>query len=394
MNDTPHVRLRQLQRSTRAGELPRSGRGRQLSVASEAGSMLCARLVRPGKLSLTQEEIPQPTVDRPLIRVSAVGLCGSDAHWYEHGSTDDSKLEHPLILGHEFAGTVETGSWAGRRVAVDPAVSCLSCDACQDDRAHLCRRIEFAGHGRTDGALRPYMTWPERSLVPLPDEVSDAEGALLEPLGVALHALDLAVELRPAGAWESVGVFGSGPIGLLLIAALKSASLESSGLQASGLQSLAASNVIATDRLQHRLTAAVAMGATMTALATSDWGEVELVLGATKGRGVDIAFDASGDPAATEAAIAAVRPGGVVVLVGIPSTDRTSFTASTARRREVVMIVCRRMKPGDLERAAALAATGTIPLSRMISDRFALENVDDAFSALTERRGLKVIVEP
>jgi L-iditol 2-dehydrogenase len=142
------------------------------------------------------------------------------------------------------------------------------------------------------------------------------------------------------------------------------------------------------------LSAAVAMGATMTALATSDRGEVEQVLGATEGRGVDVAFDASGDPAATEAAVASVRPGGVVVLVGIPTTDRTSFTASTARRREVSMIVSRRMKPGDLERAADLAATGTVPLVRIISDRFALGDVDRAFATLTERRGLKVIVEP
>lgn len=362
--------------------------------------MLCARLVRPGNLSLTHEEIPRPTADRPLIRVSAVGLCGSDAHWYDHGSTDDSRLEHPLILGHEFAGTVETGSWAGRRVAVDPSIPCLSCDACQDGLAHLCRNVEFAGHGRTDGALRPYLTWPERCLVRLPDEVTDAEGALLEPLGVALHAIDLAKELRPTpGAWESVGVFGSGPIGLLLIAALMSSGLKPSGqkssrLQSSGSPSLGVSNLIATDRLQHRLSAAETMGATMTVLATPDWREVEQIEAATSGRGVGVAFDASGDPAATEAAVAAVRPGGLVVLVGIPSTDRTSFTASIARRREVSMTVCRRMKPGDLERAADLAATRAVPLSRIITDRFALGNVDRAFQALTERRGLKVIVEP
>ena len=355
-----------------------------MSVATDESRMLCARLLHPGSLTLTEEAVPRPTADRPLIKVSAVGLCGSDAHWYEHGSTDDSKLVHPLILGHEFAGTVETGSLAGRRVAVDPAVPCMSCDACQNGLAHLCRKVEFAGHGQTDGALRTYMTWPERCLVPLPDGVTDAEGALLEPLGVALHAFDLARGLRPPshrelGDGEAVGVFGSGPIGLLLIAALKSSGI---------------SNIIATDRLGHRLSAATTMGAATTELATSDWSEVERIVAATDGRGVDVAFDASGDPAATEAAVAAVRPGGVVVLVGIPSTDRTSFTASTARRREASMIVCRRMKPGDLERATELAAAGTVPLSRIISDRFALEDVDGAFRALTERRGLKVIIEP
>jgi L-iditol 2-dehydrogenase len=348
--------------------------------ASDERHMICARLIRPGELSLTREEIPQPTSDRPLIRVSAVGLCGSDAHWYEHGSTDDTRLEQALILGHEFAGTVETGSWAGRRVAVDPAVPCLTCDACAEGLEHLCRNIEFAGHGRTDGALRRYLTWPERCLVPLPDELTDAEGALLEPLGVSLHAIDLARKLRPTqDQWQSVGVFGSGPIGLLLIAALRSSGL---------------SDVIATDRLEHRLSAAVAMGATMTALATSEGQEVEQIVAAANGRGLDVAFDASGDPAATESAIAAVRPGGIVVLVGIPSADRTVFTASSARRKEVSMIVCRRMKPGDLVHATDLAASGAVQLSHIISDRFALEEVDTAFKSLTERRGLKVIVQP
>jgi L-iditol 2-dehydrogenase len=352
----------------------------RVSVATGEREMQCARLTHPGNLVLTQEQIPRPTADRPLIRVSAVGLCGSDAHWYEHGSTDDSRLEDPLILGHEFAGRVETGAWAGRRVAVDPAIPCHACDACQDGLAHLCRNIEFAGHGRTDGALRRFITWPERCLVPLPDQLTDAEGALLEPLGVALHAIDLARELRPAPlSWESVGVFGSGPIGLLLIAALRSAGIP---------------NLIATDRLPHRVSAAAGMGATVTALATSDGLEVDQVVAAAEGRGVGVAFDASGDPAATEAAIASVRPGGLVVLVGIPSIDRTSFTASTARRKEALLVVCRRMKPGDLERAAALAATGAIPLSRIITDRFALGDVDTAFTVLTERRGLKVIVEP
>jgi L-iditol 2-dehydrogenase len=347
----------------------------------EEGRVQCARLVGPGDLVLTDEAMPEPTPERPLLRVMAVGLCGSDAHWYEDGSIGDAIIERPLILGHEFSGEVLTGPWAGRRVAVDPAVPCLACEACRSDQAHLCRRMEFAGHGRTDGALRTHLTWPQRCLVPLPDEMTDAAGAMLEPLGVALHAIDLATdrEQRPAQSWNSAGVFGSGPIGLLLIAALKS---------------IGVSNIIATDRLAHRLSAALAMGADSTAIATNARGEMKDVLQATNGRGVDVAFDASGDPFATESAVAGTRPGGLVVLVGIPSNDRTTFTASAARRRETSMVTCRRMRAGDLERAANLAATGAIPLDRMISERFSLESVDGAFRALTARRGLKLIVEP
>ena len=347
----------------------------------EEGRVQCARLVGPGEFALTDEAMPEPTPERPLLKVRAVGLCGSDAHWYEDGSIGDAVVERPLILGHEFSGEVLTGPWAGRRVAVDPAVPCLACETCRSDQAHLCRRMEFAGHGRTDGALRTHLTWPQRCLVPLPDEVTDAAGAMLEPLGVALHAIDLATDGAhgPAQSWSSAGVFGSGPIGLLLMAALKS---------------IGVSNIIATDRLPHRLSAALAMGANSTAIATTERGEMEEVLEATNGRGVDVAFDASGDPSATESAIAGTRPGGLVVLVGIPSNDRTTFTASAARRRETSMVICRRMRAGDLERAAQLAATGAIPLDRMISETFSLENVSLAFEALTARRGLKLIVEP
>lgn len=347
----------------------------------EKGRVRCARLVGPGEFALTDEAMPEPTPERPLLSVRAVGLCGSDAHWYEEGSIGDAVIERPLILGHEFSGQVMTGPWAGRRVAVDPAVPCLACETCRSDQAHLCRRMEFAGHGRTDGALRTHLTWPQRCLVPLPDGMTDAAGAMLEPLGVALHAIDLASDWahRPPQTWNSVGVFGSGPIGLLLIATLKS---------------IGVSNIIATDRLPHRLSAALAVGANSTAIATTERAEMEEVLEATNGRGVDVAFDASGDPSATEAAVAGTRPGGLVVMVGIPSNDRTTFSASAARRRETSMVISRRMRAGDLERAADLAATGAIPLDRMISERFSLRSVDGAFRALTAREGLKLIVEP
>lgn len=352
-----------------------------MNAETQDSPVTCARLFAPRRVELTLEEMPEPTADRPLIKVTAVGLCGSDAHWYEEGSIGDATIERPLVLGHEFSGRVETGPWAGRRVAIDPAIPCLECDSCLNGLAHLCRNMQFAGHGRTDGALRTFLTWPQRCLVPLPDGVSDAGGALLEPLGVALHAIDLAIDRDPtlAQPWRSVGVFGSGPIGLLLIAALRAAGI---------------SNIIATDRLSHRQSAALEMGATSTVLATTDRTEIEHVLEATDGRGVDVAFDASGDPAATETAIEAIRPGGRVVLVGISSDDRTTFTASTARRKEASIVVCRRMQPGDLQRAADLAATGAIPLDRLISERIPLAKVDAAFEALTDRRSLKVIVEP
>lgn len=333
------------------------------------------RLLRAGEVALTAEPMPEPKPDEVLLRVTAVGLCGSDAHWFTEGSIGDSVLTRPLILGHEFSGRIESGPRAGQRVAVDPAVSCGHCDMCAAGAPNLCRSVGFAGHGASDGALRTYMAWPERCLVPMPDNVTDAEGPLLEPLGVALHAIDLG-HVRPG---QSAGVYGTGPIGLLLIGALRARGADP---------------IYATERLAHRVEAARLAGATAAFQTAADGSERQLVLDRTGGRGVDVAFETGGNDDAVGAAIATVRPGGRVVLVGIPSDERTSFNASVARRKGLTLSLCRRMVPGDLVHAADLAGAGSIRLGPLISHRFPLAEGAQAFATLAARSGLKVIVEP
>jgi L-iditol 2-dehydrogenase len=333
------------------------------------------RLVRPGQVVLSQEEMPQPKAGEVLIRVTAVGLCGSDMHWFSEGSIGDTVLTQPLVLGHEFAGRIESGPRAGERVAIDPAVSCSRCDMCAAGFPNLCRAVVFAGHGTTDGALRTYMAWPERCFVTLPENVTDAEGPLLEPLGVAVHGADLG-HVTPG---QSAGVFGCGPIGLLLIQVLRAYGAEP---------------IYATDLLPHRVEAARAAGATAVMQATPDGAERAWVLELTAGRGVDVAFETGGTDEVVGTAIAAVRPGGRVVLIGIPSDERTTFNASTARRKGLTISLCRRMLPGDLGRAAELVAAGSVRLESLVTHRYPIAEGDEAFQALTERRGIKVIVEP
>ena len=328
--------------------------------------MKALRLHAPGDLRLHEEPEPEPGDGEILVRVTAVGLCGSDRHWVAEGSIGDAVLTRPLVLGHEFDGTVESGRRAGERVALDPAVPCGRCAVCLAGRPHLCPELRFAGHGTVDGALRTLMAWPDRLAHRLPDSLPDAEGALLEPLGVALHALDLG-HVEPG---TTAGVFGCGPIGLLLVQALRAAG---------------AAVVVATDRLPHRLDAAAALGAGR----VLDAGTV-----LPDGLDVDVAFEAAGEDAALADAIDAVRPGGRVVLVGIPDGDRTSFTASTARRKGLTLLLCRRMEPADLPRAIGLAESGRVELARLVSERHPLSGWKDAFDALVERRGLKTIVEP
>lgn len=339
------------------------------------GTVLALRLHPDRELRLHDEPVPEPGPGEVLVQVRAVGLCGSDRHWVMDGGIGDAVLDAPLVLGHEFAGVVASGPQRGRRVAVDPAVSCGTCEPCRTDAPNLCLDMRFAGHGRTDGALREYLAWPETSLYPISDRVDDPEGAIIEPLAVAIHGLDLA----HLGDGATVGVIGCGPIGLLLVALSRSAG---------------AATIIATDPQGHRLDAATAMGASGVVEASESVEDGRAVMAASGGRGLDVVFDVSGEAAAVECAMATVRPGGRVVLVGIPPDDRTTFSASVARRKGLTLKLSRRSTPDTFRRAVQLAEEGSLDLGSLVTLRVPLADGARAFDALVRRDGIKVIVEP
>lgn len=330
--------------------------------------MKVLRLHAPGDLRIHEEPLPSCDLGEALVHIKAVGICGSDLHWFSEGSIGDARLDKPLVLGHEFAGVTE----AGEHVAIDPAIPCDDCEWCKKGHPNLCANLKFAGHGTQDGALREQMPWPQKCLHPLPDSIGAAEGALLEPLGVAIHAVDLG-KLR---AGMSVGVFGCGPIGLLLIQLAK----------LSG-----AAQIIATDKLIHRLEAAERFGATQAFLVGEERGPGEL-RAAIEERGVDIAFEAAGEQEAVDDAFAAVLPGGKVILAGIPDNDQTSFSASSARRKGLTIKLVRRMKH-TYPRAIDLVARGLIDLHSLVTHRFSLDQAVEAFAVARRREGLKVIIE-
>jgi L-iditol 2-dehydrogenase len=303
---------------------------------------------------LHEEPVPVPGPGEELVRIGAVGLCGSDRHWFAQGGIGDARLTQPVVPGHEFAGwTAE-----GKLVAVDPAIPCEECEFCREGNPNLCSQLRFAGHGREDGALREMIAWPSRCLFPLPESFTAADGAMLEPLGVAIHAVDLG-KARPG---MRIGVFGCGPIGLLVLQVA---------------QSEGASEVLITEPLAGRRAAALARGA-------SEW---------KPGDEVDVAFECAGENAAVEDAIAAVRPGGRVVLAGIPDDDRTAFQASVARRKGLTIKLVRRMKH-TYPRAIRLVAEGLVDVRSLATHRFPLERTAEAFGVLETRAGMKVIVEP
>lgn len=348
--------------------------------------MKVARLHAAGDIRLSDEPVPEPEPGMSLVRVTAAGICGSDLHWWIQAGIGDAVLGRPLVLGHENAGVIETGPRSGERVAIDPAIPCGSCTQCRDGYRNLCPAVRFAGHGSLDGGLREFLTWPAAFLHRLPDRLTDRDGALLEPLGVAAHTLDLG-HLRLGG---SAAVVGCGPIGLLLIQLLRSAGAD---------------QVIAFDPLPHRREAAARLGADL----TTDPGDAAGVAaglaaagglppdaaapGGLAADGVDVAFEMAGSDEAVRLAMTVVRPGGRVVLAGIPDNDQTSFPASVARRKGLTIAMVRRMNDA-YPRAIRLAESGRIDLASLVTHRFPLAAAAEAMHTAARRDGLKVIVEP
>ncbi len=330
--------------------------------------MKVLRLHAPGDLRLHDEHPPGNVSEETTLHIKAVGICGSDLHWFSEGSIGDARLDKPLVLGHEFAAITTDG----RRVAVDPAVPCDECEYCKKGHPNLCAHLRFAGHGTQDGGLREVMTWPQKCLFYLPDAINQVDGAMLEPLGVAIHAVDLG----KIKAGMSVGVFGCGPIGLLII-------------QLARLSG--AAQILATDIRVHRVEAAEGFGATQTFL-TEDQSRAREIRKAFEEAGVDIAFEAAGVQAAVDDAFSAVRPGGKVILAGIPDNDKTSFSASLARRKGLTIKLVRRMKH-TYPRAIELVSKDLVDVRSLVTHRFPLEQALEAFRVATRREGLKVIIE-
>jgi len=334
--------------------------------------MKALRLHGSGDLRLADEPAPVPGPAEALVRVTAVGICGSDLHWYDESGIGEAVLTRPLVLGHEAAGVIVDGPRTGQRVALDPQVPCGTCETCVAGRGHLCPQVRFLGHSTTDGAMRELIAWPAANLVPLPDAIDDAAGAMLEPLGVAIHALRLG-RVRPG---DTVGVLGCGPIGLLLIQLAR----------ASG-----ATTIVATDRLPHRVDAARRLGAV--AALVDGGAERHVLLAATGGRGVDVAIEIAGQDDAIETAAILARPAGTVVVAGIPAGDHSTIAASIARRKGLDFRFSRRMNR-TYPRAIALVEAGLVDVSSVVTHRYGLVEFVEGFRTAARRDGLKVVICP
>ncbi len=332
-------------------------------------SMTAVRLHGPTDLRV--EQIPHPGPPGPdevLLRVTAIGICGSDLHSYKDGRIGDSVWQEPLTLGHEFAGVIEAigednlgGDFKplqpGMRVAVDPAQPCWRCEMCEQGQPNLCHNLHFCGAYPDAGSLCQWLHVPARSCFPVPDMVDDATAALLEPLGIAVHAVDLA-KIKVA---NSVAILGAGCIGLSILKLVK----------LSGAQP-----IFVVDKFPWRLAVAEQLGAIP--LNCDEVDPVQAVLEATNGQGVDVALEAAWADYSVQQTAEMARLGGRLVMVGISEDDELHFKHSTVRRKGLTIRLARRMKH-TYPRSIQLVASGAVTLADMISHRFPLEQTPDAF---------------
>ena len=319
-------------------------------------------------------ETPDPKLTNPrdvLLRVSAVGICGSDMHYYTTGRIGAAMVVYPFIMGHECAGIVQAvgsevrGLQPGQRVAIDPLISCGQCDQCRGGRAHTCRNQRFLGlPGQAAGALAEYLVLPEKCCYPIPARVTSDQAVMVEPLSIAVHAQRLS-QLEPGAR---IAILGAGPIGLSVLLVCRAA---------------AECKTYVTDLIAERLQLAANLGAAWTGNASQ--GDVAASIREAEPLGVDLVFECAGKQETIDQGVALLKPGGTLLIVGIPETDQISFPIHTLRRKELTIQNVRRQNE-CISPALNMVASGTINVDLLVTHHFTLDETKAAFDLVSNYR--------
>ncbi len=323
-------------------------------------------------LVVQDRPVPTPGADEVLVEVKAVGVCGSDVHYYRHGRIGDFVVESPMILGHEASGTIAAvgsevpADRVGERVAIEPQRPCRRCDQCRAGRYNLCPHMEFYATPPVDGAFCRYVTILAEFAHPVPDDVSDDAAALLEPLSVAIATMRKA-HVAPG---SSVLIAGAGPIGVIC---------------AQAARAYGAARIVVTDLLESRRERALEFGATE----VLDPAATDVAALSPK---VDAFVDASGAAPAVVAGIQAVRPDGTAILVGMGASEVT-LPVGYIQNNEISVTGVFRYRD-TWPAAIHLVSSGAVDLDAVVTGRYDLDHVAAALEADTDPQSLKSIVVP
>lgn len=297
-----------------------------------------------------------------LLNVDAVGVCGSDMHYYKQGRIGSEVVEYPFIIGHECAATVkEVGRKVksvkvGDRVVVEPAISCNDCEQCRAGRKNTCENLKFLGYpGQIEGCLCEYIVMPEANCY-VAEKLTAGQAVLCEPLAIAIYA----VEHAAVGVDSSVAVLGAGPIGL-------------SVLLCSGLKT---EKIYVTDRVKQRIEAAKKNGALWAG--NPDREDIIEEILKLETEGVDIVFECAGEQETIEEAIEILKPGGKLMLIGIPKEDKIHLDIHKMRRKEITVVNVRRQNDCT-QKAIDLISKGLVNVDFMLTHIFKPEQAAEAF---------------
>jgi len=326
------------------------------------------KIVLTGIKKMKFVEADEPSVlssDDVKIKLSSIGVCGSDIHYYAKGRIGTQVVEYPFAVGHECSGTVEeigdnvANVAVGDLVVVDPSVHCGKCDQCLAGRPHTCRNNRFLGTpGQLEGCLTDYIVMPSYTCFPVTGKLNSVQAALIEPFSIGVYSVKQANITDPG---SSTAVFGAGPIGLSILLTLIAGDVINSTV---------------IEPLDYRLEKAGEIGARYLINPVKE--DVESTVLQNEKLLLDVAFEASGEQEAVDNAIKILKPGGKLVLVGIPPVGNYCFDMDLMRRKELTVINIRRQN-GCVQSAIELAVSGKADIEKMVTHHFGFEETPEAF---------------
>jgi len=334
-------------------------------------------LSAPGRFTIREIPAPEPVrKDHVLIHVKSVGICGSDLHYFRSGTIGDQQVSFPFVIGHECTGVIgETGKAVasvrtGDRITVDPAISCGTCDQCLAGRFHTCRCLQFLGcPGQMHGALAEGLVMPESCCYVLPERLQNEVAVFAEPMSVALQAWQMLAGCE----LNTMGILGAGPIGISVF-------LVS--------QLTGSVRVFVTDKVDARLASARSLGAH----GTANPDKVDIVRAA--GEELDAVFECCGQEEAIHQAAQLLKPGGHLVIAGIPESRKIGMDPHLFRRKEIHIHHVRRQN-GKLREAIDICLEQQEQIRPLITHRFPLDDVQQAFELTGDYRDsvMKTVID-